>query len=96
MYLIIDNVTAIIRNMGEQIQYQSNGYPFIGDQAYLSENTHVVYVENVPDEVAAEEYCYTEQDGFYGNTNEWDLPDSVVQEIKNTAIAEVQEGEKNE
>lgn len=27
MYLIIDNVTAIIRNMGEQIQYQSNGYP---------------------------------------------------------------------
>ena len=95
MYLIIDNVTAIIRNMGEQIQYQSNGYPFIGDQAYLSENTHVVYVENVPDEVAAEEYCYTEQDGFYGNTNEWDLPDSEVQEIKNTAIAEVQEGAKN-
>lgn len=69
MYLVIDSIMAVILNMGELIQYQHNGYPFIGNQAYLPENVHVVYVENVPDEIVAEEYCYTEQDGFYKNTN---------------------------
>lgn len=102
MYLITIKRNKIIQAMGKQLGYMSNGYPRLIEEniAFPSDLVNVHEVEAVPGQFEPGRYCYTPEQGFYMNPdwqepNKWNLPNEVIEEIKNEAIAEVQEGARD-
>lgn len=82
-----DNSIAAIR---EEISYQSNGNVIIGKgQAIAEILVKGVYdVEEIPEGVTENKYCYTLEEGFYINENYKEL---VNQEEIETRVSLVEE-----
>jgi len=63
-----DNRIASIR---ENIEYEVNGNVLLGDGTGIASTLvkGVYEVDEVPEEIVTEKYCYTEESGFYINKN---------------------------
>lgn len=63
-----DNRVAAIR---EEIDYEVNGNVLLGDGTGIASTLvkGVYEVDEVPEEIVAEKYCYTKESGFYLNKN---------------------------
>lgn len=71
MHIITDNKNKII-HISKTIGYQNNGNVLINnDTLAIAKNLvkEVFEVENIPESIEAEKYCYTEEKGFYENVN---------------------------
>ena len=102
MYIITSKNLKSIIGIGAKLDYMSNGYPRLVNEnvAFPTEMIDVYEVSYMPEYVEENKYCYTPDQGFFENPNwkepnKWGIPDDIVQEIKNEAITEVQEGAKN-
>lgn len=103
MYIVTDALTNSIRYIFENIHpYKDGIYSELpgGTKHLMPGIKHYFLVGDVPEYVEPDKYCYTEEAGLYPNPrytepNKWNLPNEVIEEIKNEAIAEVQEGAKN-
>ena len=104
MYVIIDKNDNVILGVGNRLDYAKNGYPMLVETntQYVAEHVLVREIEIVPDDVNTIKYCYSDEDGLYPNplvqeteTNPWNLPQQIIDEIKEEAIAEVQKGATN-
>lgn len=86
MYIITNKEDNRIFEIGEQLDYMSNGYPRIIEKniAFPTEMVNVHEVEEIPENVEREKYCYTEEQGFYENEN-------YVEPIREVSNAELQE-----
>lgn len=101
MHIITDTDSARLIAVGTLKEYWPNGYPVITDTngndcAYPTSFSTMYEVAEIPDGVEPEKYCYTEADGFYANPNwiepnKYGISDELVEQIKNDAIAEVEE-----
>jgi hypothetical protein len=74
MYIITDNDTNRIIAIGELIQYQENDYPIVQDTngnicAYPTTFLTGYEIEEIPEEIESEKYCYNIEQGFYINEN---------------------------
>lgn len=71
MYLICNKEDNRIFETGQELDYLSNGYPRLIDKniAFPTEMVNVYEVAEIPENVEAEKYCYTEEKGFYENEN---------------------------
>lgn len=71
MYLITDKIDNKIIEYGEKLDYLENGYPRLINEnvAFPTELVDVNQVDEIPDFVEREKYCYTEEKGFYKNEN---------------------------
>lgn len=103
MILIVEKETDILLDMDSEIDYMDNGYPRLinKDTAYVKDDVHVYEILEIPEFVETDKYCYTETAGFYLNPdyeepNPYGIPDELVEQIKNDAIAQVQEGVLND
>ena len=71
MYIIMDK-NDVVFYMSESLDYQSNGNLLVDNGALAIAKVlvkDVFEVEEVPSEVEAQKYCYTEEKGFYKNEN---------------------------
>lgn len=98
MYIITNKETNEVCAISLNIDYLSNGYPFIAatNTSYYPENFEVHEIVTVPENVEVFQTCYTENDGFYDNPYQvskkpYGIPDDLVEQIKNDAITEVQQ-----
>lgn len=98
MYLILNKETRAVEGYGENLDYMSNGYPRLADinTAWPSQMVDVVQTETVPEDLQVHKYCFTMEDGFYLNPewkepNKYDIPDELLQRIKDDTISEVEE-----
>lgn len=101
MYIITDTDSARLIAMGTFKEYWPNGYPIITDAsgndcAYPTNFTTMHEVEDIPEDVVPEKYCYTPEDGFcknldYVEPNPYGIPEELVDRIKNDAISEVEQ-----
>lgn len=69
MYIIVGNKNKIT-HISETIGYQENGNVLVDNDTLAIAKILVkqVYeIENIPEEVKVEKYCYTEEKGFYIN-----------------------------
>lgn len=71
MYLITDKSTHRIIMWGKQLNYTEGGYPHLveEDTAFVPDIVNVYNNVTIGEEVTPGKYCYTEQEGFYENTN---------------------------
>lgn len=69
MYVITNKKDNRIFEIGSELEYQNNGYPFLKDKriSFPDYAVNVYEVETVPEEIIEEKYCYTEEKGFYKN-----------------------------
>lgn len=102
MYVITLKDSNELIMHGEKLDYMSNGYPILVNEntAFPNHMVDVHSIENMPEDVEDGKYCYTEEDGFwlnlnYGEPNPYGIPNELVEQIKNDAIAQVQEGVRN-
>lgn len=105
MHIITDTETARLIAVGTFKEYWDNGYPIITDKdgndcAYPSDFTTMHEVSSLPEGVIPDAYCYTSEEGFYKNPdyvepNPYGLPDEILSQIKDDAIAEVEEAVLN-
>ena len=86
-----DNRVAAIR---ENIDYEVNGNVLLGDGTGIAATLvkGVYEVDEVPEEIVAEKYCYAEESGFYINE---DYKEPINEEDRFTdielALAEIYE-----
>lgn len=77
---------------GTSLSYLDNGYPFFVNEniAFPINEVNVYEVAELPQEVEAEKWCYTEADGFYPNPNyrEPSAYDLAPQEVVDAIIDE--------
>lgn len=87
-------------NGSSNLTYLENGYPYILENrtCYYSENFNAYSGIDTPKNVQPSEYCYDTEQGFYLNENynkqqpnPYGIPDDLVEQIKNDAIAEIQQ-----
>lgn len=71
MFLITSKKDKRITDISETIGYETNGNIILdnGTQIGCFREVDVHEVEEIPEEVCTEKYCYTEADGFYVNEN---------------------------
>lgn len=72
MKYIITSNKDVVMHISDTIGYQGNGNVLIDNDTLAIAKPLVkkVYeVEEIPEGVVAEKYCYTETDGFYENEN---------------------------
>lgn len=99
MHIVTDKKSNVVLSVGTLKEYWANGYPVLTDQngndcAFVADDTNVYEVAN-REEVTPGEYCYTAELGFFENPdynepNPYGLPEELVQQIKDDAIAEVE------
>ena len=92
MYVICKKTSNAVLGHDTSIKYWENGYPFLVNLkvAYPSSDVNVYEVAELPQDVEAEKWCYTEADGFYPNPN-WHEPsayDLAPQEVVDAIIDE--------
>lgn len=71
MYIVTDNENKIIA-ISETIGYQSNGNVLVdNDNLAIAKILvkDVIEVQEIPENVVENKYCYTEEKGFYKNEN---------------------------
>ena len=89
--LITDNLEHVIRACFVKYDYMGNGYirDVLSDVSYNPDmwDCHAE-ITGLPEGICCEGHCYTPERGFYEYLTE-------EQQIKDEAIAEVQEGAKN-
>ena len=71
MYILTDKDNIII-HISETLNYQENGNPLVDNDTLAIAKVLVENVyENVevPEEIVASKYCYTQEQGFYKNPN---------------------------
>lgn len=98
MYLITRKENNAVIQSGERLEYVSNGYPRLvnEDVAYPNWAVCVYEIDNIPNDISPEKWCYTEADGFYPNPN-WhepsaydlapqDIVDAIIDEYTNELI----------
>ena len=58
-----------ILNIGKELDYMDNGYPRIVEKniAFPTEMVNVYELEEIPENIEPEKYCYTTEKGFYEN-----------------------------
>ena len=71
MYIITSKQDKRITDFSETIEYETNGNIILdnGTQIGCFREVEVHKVEEIPEEVCTEKYCYTEEKGFYVNPN---------------------------
>lgn len=71
MYIITVNKDKRITNISTSIEYETNGNIILdnGTQIGCFKEVKVHEVEEIPEGVTVEKYCYTEGEGFYKNPN---------------------------
>lgn len=70
MFIVTDFKNKIIA-LSTTIDYESNGNVLLDDNTGIAAPCikGVFEVENIPENIVAEKYCYTEEKGFYINEN---------------------------
>lgn len=70
-YIIIANKDKRIIHISTSIGYETNGNIILdnGTQIGCFKEVEVHEVEEIPEGVTEEKYCYTEEKGFYKNEN---------------------------
>lgn len=70
MYLIVVKDDNRILEIGKQVDYLDNGYPRLIEKniAFSNEDVDVYEVQELPDYVEVEKYCY-DGENFYENEN---------------------------
>ena len=82
-YVITDNNDVII-DLSETIGYQENGNVLInnGTLAIAASLVKEVYeVNNIPENIEAQKYCYTTKDGFYENPDYVEPPKTIEERV---------------
>ena len=102
MYVVTQTDLNIVLDVCADIEYLDNGYPCNSETkvSYVVGFVNVNVVDEIPDGVERIKYCYTPAEGFYKNPNyvepsKYGIPDALVEQIKNDAIAEVEEAVLN-
>ena len=101
MYVITLKNTEEVVSIGESLSYLENGYPILVDEniCFDPQDVDIHKIESTPSTISNNKYCYNDEKGFYENpnwtepdvTNIYGIPDSIYHQIKNQAIAEVQQ-----
>ena len=76
MFILTGNDDIII-SISTKLEYQSNGNPLVKDRNGFEyaiakapdEQINVYEMEEIPDKVEENKYCYTKENGFYKNPN---------------------------
>lgn len=70
-YIITANEDKRITDISTSIGYETNGNIILdnGTQIACFREVQVHEVEEIPEGVTVEKYCYTEEEGFYKNSN---------------------------
>ena len=102
MYLITRKEDNVCLNFGNELDYIANGYPRIveKDIAFVKENVNVFEIIELPEDFKQGKYCYTEEKGFYINTdyvepdstNTYGISDDVYHQIIDDYTAEIYGG----
>ncbi|NBH61561.1 hypothetical protein D1155_07855 [Anaerotruncus sp. 80] len=99
MNIIVDRISRVLVDFDTEVEYMRNGYPRLvnKDIAFVADDIEVFTGVDIPENVVAGKYCYTEEDGFYLNPdyeepNPYGLTDEQYNEIVDSVIAQVQEG----
>lgn len=97
MYIITQIDKNIILDICSKVEYQENGYPQNTDTkvSYVKGFVKIYQIEEIPEYVQVIKYCYTIELGFYENPeykepNMYNIPNELLEQIKNDAIQEVQ------
>lgn len=71
MFLITIKDDNTIVGIGEKISYLTNGYPKLVDEniAFPDWMVNICNLNEIPNHVTVDKYCYTIEDGFYENPN---------------------------
>lgn len=101
-YIITANEDKRITDISISIGYETNGNIILdnGTQIACFREVEVHEVEEIPEGIKAEKYCYTEEEGFYKNPNYKEI---ITQEVEieqlkeqitdlQLALAEIVEG----
>lgn len=89
MYLITDKKSNYIMGFGNELIYQSNGYPKIVDTGitFLIDDIFVYEIDIIPKHIVTDMYCYTPSKRFYLNPN-WKEPNKYG--IANELMEDIQ------
>lgn len=102
MYIFTRKEDNVIIETANELARWDNGYYLLDPLHDANNNGRVAIpntddikmyeVEEIPEEVEIEKYCYTEKDGFYKNENyvEYKTPEQQMEEL-NQQITELQE-----
>ena len=90
MYILVDTEDVVIA-ISKTIDYEENGNVIVEDDnvkiAYAKYIVKKVYeVQEIPENVQVQKYCYTEEKGFYKNEN---YREYFSEEDRITALEEV-------
>lgn len=71
-YIITVNEDDRIMYISKTIGYETNGNIILDNNTQIAcvDEVTIHEVENVPENVLAEKYCYTKEQGFYKNTDD--------------------------
>ncbi len=72
MKYVITNNKNVVMFISNTLKYQSNGYPIIdenGEETIIVKDLvkGIFRLEEIPEEIKPNEYCYTKEQGFYKN-----------------------------
>ena len=100
MHILVYNENHAVVDIGSEVIMEHDNYVVVDNLTAYPTQTCTLYETDVSEGIRPQKYCYTPSEGFYLNPqwqepNKWNLPNEVIEEIKNEAIAEVQEGAKN-
>lgn len=72
MYIITEKEENRIINFGKELDYLENGYPRLVEEniSFPNEMVNIYELNEIPENIEVEKYCYTEEKGFYKN-NKW-------------------------
>lgn len=86
MYLITGKKDKRITDISTTIGYETNGNIILDNSTQIAcfKEVDVHEVEEIPEGVVTEKYCYTEADGFYVNPNYVEPvdPNAEMEELK--------------
>lgn len=93
--IVIGKKNNVILSVGE-MAYWDNEYPIVGGIAFCPDDVLLFDVKELPPDFDTYKYCYTEEAGFYKNPkyvipNPYGIPDELVEQIKDDAVAEIEE-----
>lgn len=96
MYILVYNENHAVVDIGSEVIMEHGNYVVADNRTAYPTQTCTLYETDVSEGICPQKYCYTPSEGFYPNptweeANKWDLPNSIVQEIKDAAIGEVQQ-----
>ncbi len=93
-YIIVEKKNKKFIMSGDQIDYMENGYPRLveEDVAFPKDMVDVFELVEIPIEVSPNKYCYTEEKGFYLNSDYVEPKPYTKEQYDSVIVSLIEEG----